>query len=95
MTELFHRTGVKKIGHPSMAKVPSGTAEAPADHSKKRKGDETEAPADGTKRTKGDEVDMISDEPAAAPSEAPIAVDVALKASEDAGFAAGRPHGFN
>src|SRR4051812_46781020 len=84
LTELCHRTGVKKIGHPSVDKAPSGAAEAPADPSKKRKGDEVGAPAGDAKRTKGDEVITISDEPAFAPSETPFEVDVALNAMQDA-----------
>src|SRR3954468_15865602 len=93
LMKLSRRTGVKKIGHPSVAKVTSGATEAPADPSKKRKGDEVEAPAEGAKRAKGDEVVTISNEPAVAPSETTIAVG-GSEGHGGRGVTAGRPHGL-
>src|SRR3954468_18575976 len=78
----FHRTGVKKIGHPSVAKVPPVAIEVPADSPRKRKGDEVVAPTEGVKRTKGDDVVTVSDDPAVAPSEPPTAAEVASRAKE-------------
>src|SRR4051812_1471140 len=63
LTISFCRTGVKKIGHPSVSKVPVDAAGAEADPSKRRKGDDAKEPAEGTKKMKGDEVVVISDEP--------------------------------
>jgi hypothetical protein len=62
----MYRTGVKKMGHPTVAKVPSVVSEE--DSSRKRKADEVVVPADGGKKAKGDAVVTISDDTAAAPA---------------------------
>src|SRR3954468_2008563 len=63
----MRRTGVKRMGHPTVAKVPSAASEE--DPSRKRKADEVVASADGSKKAKGDDIVTISDDTAAAPAE--------------------------
>src|SRR3954469_1045630 len=54
------RTGVKRMGHPTVAQVPSTASEE--DPSRKRKADEVVASADGSKKAKGDDTVTISDD---------------------------------
>src|SRR3954462_4511546 len=70
LTRSTCRTGAKKIGHPTVAKVPPVVSEE--DPSRKRKADEVVVPADSTKKAKGDEVVTVSDDTAIPPSE-PVA----------------------
>src|SRR3954468_13556808 len=60
------RTGVKKMGHPTVAKVPSAASEE--DPSRKRKVDEVAASAESSKKAKGDDIVAASDDAAAAPA---------------------------
>jgi hypothetical protein len=60
------RTGVKRMGHPTVAQVPS-TASG-EDPSRKRKADEVVTPADGSKKAKGDDIVTVSDDTAVAPA---------------------------
>src|SRR3954466_13453578 len=62
----MHRTGVKRMGHPTVAKVPPVVSEE--DPSRKRKADEVVVSADGRKKAKGDVVVTISDDTAVAPA---------------------------
>src|SRR4051812_48735671 len=72
------RTGVKKMGHPTVAKVPSAASEE--DPSRKRKGDEVAASAEGSKKAKGDDNVAVSDDAAAAP--AGLAVEATASTKE-------------
>src|SRR4051812_37502202 len=63
----MYRTGVKRMGHPTVAKVPPVVSEE--DPSRKRKADEVVVPTDGGKKAKGDDVVTISDDMADAPNE--------------------------
>src|SRR3954468_15381162 len=60
------RTGVKRMGHPTVAQVPSPASEE--DPSRKRKADEVVASADGSKKAKGDDIVTVSDDTAVAPA---------------------------
>src|SRR3954463_11740058 len=76
----MRRTRVKRMGHPTVAKVPSSASEE--DPSRKRKADEVVASADGSKKAKGDDVVTISDDTAVAP--AGPAVEAAASTKEGA-----------
>src|SRR4051794_9268904 len=60
------RTGVKRMGHPTVVQVPSAASEE--DPSRKRKADEVVASADGSKKAKGDDIVTVSDDTAVAPA---------------------------
>src|SRR4051812_23644757 len=85
LTTPFCRTGVKKIRHPSMAKVPVDAMGAEADPSKTRKADDSKVPTEGAKKVKGDEAVTISDKPVDAPRKALTRADAAVKAVVNTG----------
>src|SRR3954470_14875795 len=60
------RTGVKRMGHPTVAQVPSTASEE--DPSRKRKADKVVASADGGKKAKGDVIVTVSNDTAVAPA---------------------------
>src|SRR3954467_4086202 len=62
----MHRTGVKRMGHPTVAKVLPVVSEE--DPSRKRKAHEVVASADGSKKAKGGDTITISDDTAVAPA---------------------------
>src|SRR3954463_8117359 len=76
----MYRTRVKRMGHPTVAKVPPVVSEE--DPSRKRKADEVVVPMDGGKKAKGDDVVTISDDTAVAPTE-PV-TEAAASAKEGA-----------
>src|SRR4051812_27149132 len=80
----MHRTGVKRMGHPTVAKVSSATSEE--DPSRKRKADEVDASAVGSKKAKGDDVVTIFDDAKVAP--AGPAVEAAASMKEGASLPA-------
>src|SRR3954470_13068747 len=62
----MYRTGVKRMGHSTVAKVPPVVSEE--DPSRKRKADEVVVPADGGKKAKGDDVVTIPNDAAVPPA---------------------------
>src|SRR3954467_4508296 len=76
----MHRTGVKRMGHPTVAKVLPVVSEE--DPSRKRKAHEVVASADGGKKAKGGNTVTISDDTAVAPA-GPVA-EAAVSTKEGA-----------